>query len=438
MLHRPASRAVREFLLLAALVPAAAGAQDSGRDPAPPPAVELEAFRLSGPPALALLGSSAASVARPNTPRDLIASLVSGAGADGVVPDGYALETAPFWLVRRKAMSLGEYHDASLGQRLLYFTAISVATSRPASRGDSPRDARAALAIRTLLANGRPSARLRAIGDSMRAVQLDYITRFRRWEDAGARASGLGVARGRLAQQDDLLSSLLARVVAGGETTLRDSAMRTLARRDSLRAFVASGQSAADAELATAGELDRIETRLGTLAKRFAAAEIEPHGFILEVAAGTRALFEEGQWGRQQIDGLGVWLTPMYRARTNGLELIGVGRYLSRVSEYDGRDLLDVGVRAGADVGKGTLSAEHVWRSLHGSGMLGLASTTGGEYRSRTTRWAVLFDYPIGGRLWAVASFGSDYRLPDGDRPVIATVGLNLGFGAIEILPSGR
>jgi hypothetical protein len=213
--------------------------------------------------------------------------------------------------------------------------------------------------------------------------------------------------------------------------------MRTLARRDGLRAQVAAASAAADSAAQMESELDRIEARLATVAKRYASHEIEPDGFILEIAGGMRSVFDEGQWGRRRNDGFAAWITPMYRIGQYGFELIGVARYMSNVRDYDGRNLLDVGAHAGIDIGKGTLGAEHVWRSVRNSSQLGLNSGAAGD-RSRTTRWAVLFDYPLGGKLWAVASFGSDYRLPDGDRPVIATIGINLGFGAIEILPSAR
>ena len=435
------SRLVGASALLIALGSSvlSAGARAQGMSgESPVPAVALEDFRLSGPPALALLGSSASSVTRPNTPRDLIASLVSGAGSNGIVPDGFAMETAPYWLSRHRTLGLRDYYNASLADRLKYFTAVSVATSRKRSRTDSAADdAHVSLALRTLLFNGRPSRALLAVGDSMRGQQLVYLQRYGWWEGFRSRSLSLASLKLRLGRQEELLSSLETKVLVGQQAALRDSAMRTLARRDSLRALVAAASAATDSAAATADDLDRIEARLATLAKRFAGHEAEPDGFMLEMAGGIRSEFENGQWGRQRTDGFAAWVTPMYRIGEYGFELIGVARYMSNVRDYDGQNLLDIGARAGVDIGKGTLGAEHVWRSVHNSSQLGL-NTSAAVNRRHTTRWAVLFDYPLGGKLWAVASFGSDYRLPDGDRPVIATIGINLGFGAIEILPSAR
>lgn len=418
------------FLAIVLGLPAAATSQEA---PAPQ---WLEDFRLSGPPALSLLGVSASSVARPNTPRDLIASLVSGAGSDGIVPDGYSLETAPFWLVRHQALSLRDYHSAPLSRRLLYFTSISVATSRVRSRtSDGDHDAHAAIAVRTLLANGRPNSVLLRTAESIRKEQIAYIEAYRRWEAASTTAAPLPARRRQLERHEELLSSLVTGVLVGQATALRDSTMRVLSRRDSLRRSVATAESAAADVERLGSEIEKIEARLETLGRRYSTEEIEPDGFILEVAAGTRAAFEAGQWGNQRVDGAGAWLTPMYRIGNKGVELIGVGRYLSNVNEFGGRDLIDLGARVGIDIGRGSLSAEHVWRRIAGEAQLSVNDESA-PGRKTSTRWSALFDYPIGGKVWAAASFGSDYRRPDGDRPVIATIGINLGFGAIEILPS--
>lgn len=414
---------MKTFLLLAALlmVPARASAQDDERE-LPASDLRLEDFRLAGPPALSLLGISAASVSRPNTPRALIASLVSAAGSEGLVPNGYALETAPFWLARHPALQLSDYYRASLANRLRYFTAISAATSRPSSRSDSVApDARVSIAVRTLLANGRPSAALLAVSDSMRTAQLNYITRYRRWESLRPVAATLDAERRRLSRQDDLLSTLTTKVLVGPDRELRDSTLRTLARRDSARARVAAAQSASDEIVRLENQMDAIEGRLARFGESYAEHDLEPDGFVLEVAAGTKAVFAEGEWSRERVDGVGAWVTPMYRRSSAGIEIIGVIRYLTRVADYDADDLLDLGARAGADVGKATISGEWVRRSIRGS-----------EGRS-SSRWAALFDYPLPAKLHLVASFGSDFLRRDGKRPVIATLGVNLGIGAVSI-----
>jgi hypothetical protein len=119
-------------------------------------------------------------------------------------------------------------------------------------------------------------------------------------------------------------------------------------------------------------------------------------------------------------------VTPMYRISARHIELLGVGRYLTRVVEYDESDLLDLGLRAGWDAGKAGLSAEWVRRIVRD------------DDSGSSTRWAALFDYKLPARLSLIASFGSDFRRLDGKRPLIATLGINLGIGAIMLVPTGK
>jgi hypothetical protein len=392
-----------------------------------PPQIQLEDFRLDAPPALSLIGSSSSSVSRPNTPRALITSLVSATGSSGLVPNGYAMETAPFWLASHPLLTIPDYYRASLSERLKYFTAFSVATSRHSARNDSVNpDARVAIAVRTLLLNGRPSVALVATMDSMRKAQLSYITKFRRAETLRASATGLAAQRRKLAREEELLSSLTTKVLVRPDDALRDSALRTLARRDSARSAVAAAESADDELARVEKQMTDIEGDLADLGESFAERDLEPDGLVLEVAAGTRALFAEGQWSRERVDGFGVWATPMYRLPSQRLEIIGVARYLTRVAEYDDENLLDLGGRLGWDLGRANLSAEWVNRSVRKSGI------------GNTSSWAALFNYPLPAKLQLVASFGSDFRRLDGKRPVIATLGINLGLGAVMITPSGK
>jgi hypothetical protein len=405
----------------AACVPRLAPGQDE-RDVSS--GLRLDDFRLSDPPALSLLEAGASAVARPNTPRALIASLVSATGSSGLVPDGYAMETSPYWLLRHSALSLRDYYSASLGDRLRYFTAFSAATSRSSQRDSIPGDARVSIAARTLLLNGRPSRALLATLDSMRVAQLTYITRYRRLEGLKSVAAGVAARRKQLERNEELLSTLVTKVLVGPDRELRDSTLRTLERRDSARAQLARAEAAEAESARIAKELEALESRLTRLAEHSSDRDAEPDGLTVELAAGMRALFLRAEWDRERSDGFGVWVTPMYRLSGRDLELLGVARYITASAEPGESDLLDLGARAGWDVGRAGFSAEWVRRSVSGNGS-----------RS-STRWAALFDYKLPAKLDIVASFGSDFRSRNGRRPVIATLGVNLGIGAVMLVPS--
>lgn len=415
----------RVLFILGLVAGGPALAQEDSREPSAG-VLRLEDFQLSGPPALVLLGIAPSTVVRPATPRALIASLVSATGSSGIVPNGYAMETAPYWLRRHPSLQLREYYNPSPADRLRYFTAISAATSRPSSKSDTVRpDAHVSVAVRSLLLNGRPSPALVGLMESMRKQQIDYINAYRRWESVKSAASPLAAQRRRLVREEDLLSTLVTRVLVGPEGELRDSTMRTLARRDSARAAVARAESATDEVTKLESEMDRIDGRLSALGEDFSAEDLEPDGLVLEVAAGTRAVFEHGEWSSEKVDGIGVWLTPMYRLAAHHLTFAATGRYLSRVAEYGGRSLFDVGARIGFDVSKATVSAEYARRRVSAEETTLVSSA----------RWAALFTYSLPARLQLVASFGSDFRRLNGDRPLIATIGLDLGLGAIMLRP---
>jgi hypothetical protein len=257
----------------------------------------------------------------------------------------------------------------------------------------------------------------------MRSAQLTYIARYRRWETLRPVAATLEAQRRRLARQEELLSTLVTKVLVGPDRELRDSTLRTLARRDSARGTVATAQSAEEEIARLESQMDALEERLARLGEAHAEHDLEPDGFVLEAAAGTRAVFSQGEWDREKVDGIGVWITPMYRLSSARLELIGVIRYLTRVAEYDDDDLLDIGARAGFDVGRANVSGEWARRTVKEDG------------ERSSSRWAALFDYPLPARLHLVASFGSDFRRRDGRRPVVATLGINLGVGALMLVP---
>jgi hypothetical protein len=409
---------------VAFLVASAIQAQE--REEPSPPALRLRDLRLDSPPATILVGISPASVERPNTPRALIASLISATGTSGIVPNGFAMETTPFWLASHPMLTLDDYFHPSFGDRLRYFSAVSVATARPKSRNDSvASDAHVSIAVRTLLASGHASPALVRASEALRKAQLQYLTAYAQWDAVRAQASSLAAARRRLARQEDMLSTLVTRVLVGEQRALKDSTMRTLARRDSARAQVALAE-AADADVARLEkEMDALDEKLSRFAKTFAEEDLEPDGFILELAAGTRARFIEGQWSHERVDGMGLWLTPMYRMSAKHLEVIGVLRYLTRVADYDNRNLIDAGARLSRGIGRASVGAEvtNRWLTAKGKG---------------STRWAAIFSVPLPSDLQIIGSFGSDFRRADGKRPLIATLGINLGVGAIMLAPASR
>jgi hypothetical protein len=460
MTSRALVRSIVSVATFAMLATGRAGAQTPLR---------VDDLQVTGTPALTLLGVAATAVESPNTPRSLITNLVSAAGQTGVIPNGASLETAPYWLTPHDGLTLERYYRASLPDRLRYFTAFSFASARVAAGDGDTANTRVAIALRTLLKNGHPSRALhetdsmlgalettanvelraeRAIArDLQKALQAVDPAHIKSIGDVLPRIAGLRdsiqLTRDSLAAAVATLDTLVAR---GASNTARAEATARVARALTLQAALrqrvdrverASAQVAglqadsAQHDQARITALDAIPAR----AKEYAEATRHPAGLVFEVAVGTRAEFARSLWTEGHSDGAGVWITPSYHTDDGRFALISIGRLLTNVREFEQRDLVDGGLKAVFTFNKLDVGGEYVSRWLFKQ-TSHTTTSTGSEGTlsyARTDRWSANANYPLTGDLTLAASFGSDYRRPAGERPVIATLGINLGLGAIEL-----
>src|SRR4051812_4001309 len=109
-------------------------AQNSPAPPANMEPIKLRDLKTPAAPAFQLLGIAPTDVERPTTPRAVAVSLLSTLKqGDTVLPNGFAMEVAPYWLVPHSRLEFGTYINPSPAQSLRQTFSISVATSKAQS-----------------------------------------------------------------------------------------------------------------------------------------------------------------------------------------------------------------------------------------------------------------------------------------------------------------
>jgi hypothetical protein len=118
-------------LLLLSVPARAADTPSQPSDPAAG-AAPMPVFPTS--PAFDALGANPTEVMRPSSPREFGSDVVSTLGPDGRFKTGIAIETAPFWLIWGKAVTLKAWRDSFSNRMLSRFT-LSIATTAQAQDG---------------------------------------------------------------------------------------------------------------------------------------------------------------------------------------------------------------------------------------------------------------------------------------------------------------
>lgn len=329
---------------------------------------DLGRTHASSAPAFVLLGVSPSQVERPTTPADVVASVGSilGRGSEGLVPDGVALEVAPYWLVPAWGLTwedLNRQWWASV-YRTLSLSVATLSTPDPSSVSDTSL----ALGVRTQLVPGRPR------NDCARAVEAYRA-----------------IAR-------ELTQALV----------LPPEVLRELAERHGV------GTPAFDAAVARLQAERRapFDARLPRIHEACDAAGRV--GLVVDLSGAFSWRFPRSTWKEGHRESGAAWLTAAWLS--DAWSVVAMARWEGRSLAATPARSLDAGLRA-------IVQRERYAASLEGV----LRRTWDGEAETRG-RLAILAEYRIAGDTWISVAFGRDELVSDAGA-IFTSANLRWAFG---------
>lgn len=381
-----------------------------------PKEIELDNFRTPASPAFTLLDVSPTTIARPTTPRALSTELLSKTHRGSIIPNNYALEVAPFWLVPHPTLSYKQYTEPSLAQSIVQSFSVSLATARADSTSDTS-STQVALGLRILPLGGRVSSKFLALQHQLDTIQRRRLGPVRDQADA-------------LDEVDETVAELLVlrrdlEAARAANNTARANALRTQIGRAEARRSAARSNADAATEI-----LARQADTLRTLALEMGSARAEKVGFFLELAAGLAASIPQGDFDHGKFSRAGTWGTLGYRLESPHIDLLGLLRLLRDVRKED-QNALDAGGRIHLALHNVGISGEWVNRTAYKiESAIGEGSADRTLSFSSSSRATAIVDYRAAEDIYITMTFGRDYKkLTEARHPLVAAVGFQFLFG---------
>jgi hypothetical protein len=380
---------------------ATAGAQRVPAAPAPgEPRVTPEDLRAPVSPVFALLGTTPASIERPQTPRALTMNLISAVSDGEGLPKNYALEIAPYWTTYHPDLSFDDYYNAGVRQTIAQTFAVSVATTP--LRGAVPVDGtRLGAGFRTQLRAGAAHPQLAAAHEELISIDV------------------------RIAEASDAIPALRQRAFDARRAG-------RIAEADQLDKEVVAAEAAAVRQTAD------LRRQAAATAKRVADLDRNRVGFQLAVAGAFVWDFPSDRFEERELSHWGMWITPVYRflacrgdsavSCVSSLDVMAAVRFLADRRGTADDQTWDLGGRLLWQLNPElALSLETLRR--------GGTSVSLDEDSSRTVG---TIEYRLNEDMVLYGSFGKDFRDRPDARTLVSIVGVNFGFGRKPIVDVSR
>lgn len=371
--------------------------------------IKLDLLRAPSSPGANLLGFAVSDIEKPSDVSDFMLTLQSATNSNSLFPTHYAVDLAPFWILRAKGLTSDKFNSIKFSDVFRQSFVISLAIRN----ADSSKDFNASNLYQSFgtkfsIIRGRLSDKAVAILESIHEIQAEI-------------ASGVNLAIARKLESDSIYQSLrLARQKKLVET----------ANPDHPDVLAISTKMERRLEKIKTNILNNYTEDLSKLDKQAASFKIERFGFFVDFAGGISLEYINRSFNNSRVYNGGAWLTFGANYK-NGLSVMGIGRWLQNPNKVFADDN---GVLANEDVSTFDAGARLIYTPHEGR----FSISSEALYRSVLTRntidpswrWVINAEYDLGFNQRLTFFFGRSF---DGattkDGNVIAALNFLKGLG---------
>jgi len=385
---------------VALALPSLASAQGASAEP-----ITLKDLKTPASPAFQLLGVAPTDIERPTTPRGVATTLLSALQkSDTLLPNGFAMEVSPYWLVSHPKLEFSSYMMPAVAQSISQTFSVSVAVTKAAAADAATNAIDIGVGFRTSPLFGNPTTETKrlaivvhtsAASDSMIDALIALIP------DAGQLPSDVTAA--------------VAQLERAAHPGVSDGDYKIIF--DGVRVAV-SGKTSAEARVAL-NRLRGDETRKKA-AQDLQTASQRRVGVTLDVAGALVTRTTDLQDSRARLTRGGVWATGGYSGEY--VSALGLGRYIRNSDDpLASSDLFDTGGRISASIHDFTASFEAIHRR----------DVSTERVLDSATKATVTLEYKVSEDLSVTSTFGKDFDDTHFGHKAstITLLGVSLGLG---------
>lgn len=381
----------------------------------------LDQLRAPSSPAFNMLGISANEIERPKNPTDLALSLGNATNNFSGIPQSYAIEVAPFWILGGKT-TFDQFIKDSVANNILQTAVISLGTATANSIKDGSQYRQVGAAVKFSILRGN-------VGDEFKTWKTELI----KYQAAYTRR--IDSVKKQLMANDEVEVKQLRELYNQTPNT-------NTVGRASIQAAIRMIRDA------TENKLDQIELELQQTKDRDLIKKLDKlskttfkrYGFKMDWAAGAVVDHPDSTFNRSYLSKFATWLTAGYEAK-DGSNILFLLRYAANFDRFYRNNAnqivkdinignLDMGLRVFKDFNdKFTLSFEYINRiPFYSSSNYVLNNVT---WPSRTDRYDVSLNYKVGKNQSISFTYGKNFdNIITKGGNLITALNYVIGFGS--------